>query len=249
MTPLIFGSAMCILMGYIIGNTFFKRLNPFLSLIGLFILFVVYEMNKTDDDKILIYVSIAIGLIGTFNTPITKTKYLLMKLRNTLSLRKLAKGYESNLEEQKVAFEKELERQKRDIEEELRRKKQQDDENLRRREEELNQREEQFKRQQGQSQNQSEQNSNSHHSQSNSSNTYSEDTRWLLNPRIYDQACAILGLSAGKTLREYKRAYKVLASKYHADKLTGLSEALKKQEEEKLKTLNVAMDTIKKKLR
>lgn len=75
-----------------------------------------------------------------------------------------------------------------------------------------------------------------------------QDSRHL-NPLVFSDACEILGLSQGKTLKEYKVAYLKLMKLYHSDKLAGLPDDLRKQEEEKAKVLNMAMDTIKKKLR
>ena len=243
MTELLFGAAGFMTMGYLIGKLFI-RLNPFSILLGAFVLFfAVAPVMLQLDNRNFATVFFILGAILNFKRPISSVMDYISGVFGTLKLRKLNESYINDLHTQKAQVEQELHEQKRQFEEDIRRQKAQAEEQLRRQEEDLKRKQEQFDRKQRQK------NQGSSYQQSQRADSPSEKDKWHLNPLVFEEACEILGLSAGKTLLEYKRAYKALVSKYHADKLSGLSEALKKQEEEKIKILNVAMTTIKKKLR
>jgi DnaJ like chaperone protein len=57
----------------------------------------------------------------------------------------------------------------------------------------------------------------------------------------------ILEVSATASDEEIKKAYRVMAKKYHPDKVQGMGEAVQKAAEEKFKTLNDAYESIKRK--
>lgn len=251
MTELLFGAGGSILAGYLIGKLFVK-LNPFLMLFGGFFLLMISPVILELENRDFITTCLAIGGILNFNRPLTYIRNVISSSFGTLRLRKLSAGYVSNLEEQKQEFERDLYEQKRQVEEELRNQKYQAEQDIQRQrreaEEALKREAENLKKErerysQGQQNNQSQ--SHSHQS----SNSKSSDDNRYLNPLIFADACKILGLSQGKTLKEYKAAYLKLMKLYHSDKLAGLPDELRKQEEEKAKTLNVAWGTIKKKLK
>ncbi len=255
MTEILFMSIFLGGCGYLLGKLFYK-LNPFLMLIGFVILAgmtpAFIELNNN-----YYTICFVIGAILNFNRPLTYIRSLFNDLLNTLSLRRLSTNYAENIDQQKQQAEQDLYTQKRQVEEELKRQKyeaEQDIERQRREAEEAIRREaENLKREQERarknnqsysSENKGKQSQNSQQS----SGSHSSTNQRHLNPRIFADACEILGMGQGNTLKEYKRAYKELISQYHSDKLSGLSEELKKQEEEKAKMLNMAMATIKKKM-
>ncbi len=246
MTEILFVSFLMIFGGYVVGKLF-VRLNPFLMLIG-FIFIAVTAPAFIEMDNDYYTACFVFGGILNFTRPVTYLRGVVSDLFSTFSLRRVGAGYVANIEEQKQQAEDELYSQKQQVEEELRRQKyeaEQDIQRQRREAEEAIRREAENLRREREQYQQSRNHSQSSNQQSNSSsnaNTY-------LNPLVFSDACEILGLSQGKTFKEYKRAYLQLMKLYHSDKLSGLSDELRKQEEEKAKTLNVAMNTIKKKLK
>lgn len=247
MTEVLFVSFLLIFGGYIVGKLFVK-LNPFLMLIGfIFIAVTAPAFIKMDNNYYT--ACFVVGGLLNFSRPVSYVRDLF----GTLSLRRAGAGYVANIEEQKQQAESELYTQKRQVEEELRRQKQeaeQDIQRQRREAEEAIRREAENLRREREQYQQSSNNSQGSHSQNNNQQSHSSTSnKTHLNPLVFADACEIMGLSQGKTLKEYKRAYLQLMKLYHSDKLSGLSDELRKQEEEKAKTLNVAMNTIKKKLK
>ncbi|WP_125782561.1 J domain-containing protein [Pseudoalteromonas rubra] len=249
MTPLLFGAAAYMLTGYLIGKLF-VRFNPALMLIGLFPLYGMWIGISELDNKYFATVFFVIGMVLNFNRPLTYVRSRISDVVGTIRLRKLSNDYASNIEAQKQQAERDLYEQKRKVEEELKRQKkeaerdlqrqrQEAEEAIKREAENLRKEQERYRREQSRNQKQadSEQSSSAHSSSPH------------LNPLVFADACEILGLSQGKSLKEYKAAYLRLMKLYHSDKLAGLSDELRKQEEEKAKALNVAWDTVKKKLK
>jgi len=251
MTEILIVSFLMIFGGYIVGKLF-VRLNPFLMIIGfIFMAVTAPAFIKMDNDYYM--ACFVIGGLLNFNRPVTYIRSLLSDFFGTLSLRRAGASYVANIEEQKQQAEDELYNQKHQVEEALRRQKQEAEEDIqrqRREAEEAIRREAENLRRERERYQQSGNNSQSNHSQNkNQQSNYSASGNKQLNPLIFADACEIMGLSQGKTLKEYQRAYHKLVKLYHSDSLSGLSDELKKQEEEKAKTLNVAMNTIKKKLK
>jgi len=250
MSEIFYISALMLLGGYIVGKLF-VRLNPFLMLFGFFIIAMLYPIfiDLNNDFYMAFFV---IGGLLNLNRPVTYIRSLLSDFFGLFNLRRAGAGYVENIEIQKQQAEEELARQKREIEEDIRRQKRDAEQDLKRQQQEV---EEALKREAENLRRESERyqqnNSHSNNSQGNNqqSNNNSASGKKHLNPLIFSDACEIIGLSQGKTLKEYKQAYHKLMKLYHSDRLTGLSDELKKQEEEKAKTLNVAMNTIKKKLK
>jgi len=255
MSEIFYVSTLMLLGGYIVGKLF-VRLNPFLMLFGFFIIAMLYPIfiDLNNDFYIACFV---IGGLLNLNRPVTYIRSLFSDFFGLFNLRCAGAGYVENIEIQKQQAEEELARQKREIEEDIRRQKRDAEQDLKRQhqevEEALKRETENLRREREryQQNNSSSNSSQSSHSQNNSqqSNNNSASGKKHLNPLIFSDACEIMGLSQGKTLKEYKRAYHKLIKLYHSDGLSGLSDELKKQEEEKAKTLNVAMNTIKKKLK
>jgi len=247
MTEILIVSFLMVFGGYIVGKLFIK-LNPFLMIIGfIFIAVTAPAFIQMDNDYYM--ACFVFGAILNFSRPVSYVR----ELFGTLSLRRTGDGYVANIEEQKQQAEAELYSQKHQVEEDLRRQKQeaeQDIQRQRREAEEAIKREAENLRREREKYQQSKNNSQSNHSQNtNKQSNSSTSSKKHLNPLVFTDACEIMGLSQGKTLKEYKRAYLQLMKLYHSDKLAGLSDELRRQEEEKAKTLNVAMNTIKKKLR
>jgi flagellar biosynthesis GTPase FlhF len=247
MTEVLIVSFLMMFGGYIVGKLFVK-LNPFLMIIG-FIFIAITSPAFIEMDNDYYMACFVFGAILNFSRPVSYVRDLF----GTLSLRRAGAGYVANIEEQKQQAEADLYSQKHQVEEDLRRQKQeaeQDIQRQRREAEEAIRREAESLRRERKKYQQSSDNSQGSQSRNNSqeSNSSTNDKRHL-NPLVFADACEIMGLGQGKTLKEYKRAHHKLISQSHSDKLAGLSEELKKQEEEKAKTLNVAMGTIKKKLR
>ncbi|MCG7549040.1 J domain-containing protein [Pseudoalteromonas sp. Of7M-16] len=249
MTSLLFAAAGFILMGYLIGKLF-VRFNPALILIGLFPLFGVWVTISGLENKTFASIFFIIGMVLNFNRPLSYVRTRISDVAGTIRLRKLSNDYASNIEaqkqqaerelyEQKRKIEEEIKRQKKEAEQELQRQRQEAEESIKREAENLRKERERYERKQSNNQNQA----NSEQSSSSQSN------KQHLNPLVFADACEILGLGQGKTLKEYKAAYLKLMKLYHSDKLAGLSDELRKQEEEKAKALNVAWATVKKKLK
>lgn len=242
MTETLFMSIFLLGLGYLIGKLFIG-LNPFLMIFGMFILLgmspALVELNSNYYTVCFVF-----GGILNFKRPISYVLSLLRDFIGSINFRPVR--YAGNIHEQKRQAEDELLRQKHHVEEELKRQKYEAEQDIlrqRREAEEAIKREAENFRREKKAYEESKKNSERDKSQSSS---YGNKKRYL-NPLIFSDACEILGVPQGKTLREYKRAYLKKMKVYHADKLAGLSDELRQQEEEKVKVLNVAMDTIRKK--
>ena len=231
MTEILFASFFLVVGGYIVGKLFIG-FNPFLMIIGFIALFS-FSTGLIEVDNTFYTACFIFGAALHFIRPISYVHNLLQ----SLNLKRFAPAYSPNLAQQKKKYEEELYKQKQQVEEELRRQKREAEEDIERQRKEA---EDKIKREAENLRREKEKHKQSHQS---------KDENRHLNPLVFSDACEILGMAQGKTLKEYRAAYKKLVSQYHADKLTGLSEDLIKQEEEKAKTLNIAIDTIKKKLR
>ncbi len=246
MTEILIVSFLLLGAGYIVGKLFIG-LNPFLMIIG-FILIGITAPAFIEMNNDFYMTCFVVGGLLNFNRPVTYVRSLLSDFFGSLSLRRAGAGYIENIEIQKQQAEAELYSQKHQVEEDLKRQKyeaEQDIQRQRREAEEAIKREAENLRREREQYQQSSNNSQGNSQQSN----YSASGNKHLNPLVFADACEIMGLSQGKTLKEYKRAYFQLMKLYHSDRLSGLNDELRKQEEEKSKALNVAMDTIKKKLR
>lgn len=181
---------------------------------------------------------------------------------------------EAELYRQKREMEEEIRRKKREAEEDIARKRHEAEEKVRRDAENLKREQERAKAEQKkrdeqerakaeqkkrdeqessrQQQSQNKQSSHNNYERNNSQNRGKDngDTSHL-DPKNFSNACEIMGKGQGCSLKEFKAAYKKLMNQYHPDKVyarTG-SESEKAKAEQKTKQLNVAWETIQKKLK
>lgn len=267
MSELIFTNALIIFAGYLAGKIF-KGFNPFLVAIGLLFLLGISPIFTESENEYITYAVFGFGVILNFNQPVTRMRYWLSDFGNFISLRRVATNYADNISQQKAEAEAELYRQKREMEEEIRRQKRQAEEDIARQrreaEEKIRRDAENLKREQerakaeqkkrdGQERSRQQQNRSqqSEKQQSHSQNRRSSngDTSHL-DPESFADACKIFGKGQGCSLKEYRATYKKLVNENHPDKVyakTGSKEK-KDKAEQKTKQLNVAWETIKKKL-
>ena len=234
MTEILFMSVFLGGTGYLVGKLFI-RLNPFLMILGIFILLGLAPA-LVEFDNTYYTICFVLGAVLNFKQPLTYSLAFINDLFSSFQLKQARAGYSENIEEQKQQAEHELYRQKQQVEEELKRQKYEAEQDIARQRREA---EETIKRQAENLKREKEK------YQKSRNNSY-ENTKEHLNPLVFSDACKILGLPQGKTLKEYKKAYLQKMKLYHADRLAGLSDELRKQEEEKAKVLNMAMGTVRK---
>ncbi|WP_426359680.1 hypothetical protein ACPUVO_05495 [Pseudocolwellia sp. HL-MZ19] len=270
MSELIFTTALVMFAGYLAGKLF-KGFNPFLVAIGLLFLLFMYPVFIESENEYVTYAIFGFGVILNFNQPVSRLRSWFADLMNLISLRRFSASYANDIGQQKEQAEADLYRQKQEIEEEIRRQKRQaeqdierqrreaeeairrESENLKREQEraEKQRRDEKRRSQQSNSQSRQSNTQNRHSSSGNSQNSQSSNRDSShLDPTSFANACEIMGKGQGCQLAEYKAAYKKLVNQNHPDKVfsrTG-SKAEKEKAEQKTKQLNVAWETIKKKL-
>ncbi|MBA6397606.1 DnaJ domain-containing protein [Colwellia sp. BRX10-4] len=258
MTELFFGAAAFIFIGYLIGKLF-KGLNPFLVILGGFILIGIAPVFLQMEQRDFATAFFIVGFILNFERPVTKVKYWISDLFGSISFKRAKAGYVADIAQQKDQAVAELYRQKQQVEEELRQQKYQAEQDIERQrraaEDDIRRQAENLKREQekARSNQQKNKNNNSQNRQENgngrqSKNSSNTDSGYL-NPQYFPDACEILGKGKGCTIKEYKAAYIQLIKLYHPDKIAGLSGSRKAQAENEAKLINAAWDTIKKKLR
>ncbi len=243
MTEIIFVAGLCGFVGYIAGKLV-KGFNPFLLIFALAILLPM-GMFLTQTNNLIYTTIFILGFSYNYGNP-------LRRVGEFVSTIELRKPRFSALEQEKQRIEQELHRQKAEVEEDLRQQKQQAEDEIQRQRqaaeqvireeaENLRKEREKYRQQQERAKQESKTQSNS--------NQQNQQYKPHLNPRIFEDACEILQMPTDKTLKEYKKAYLKLMKIYHVDKLAGLSDELKRQEEEKAKLINVAWETIQKHFR
>lgn len=244
MSEILLSTALIMFAGYIAGKLF-KGFNPFLVILGLLFLLYISPIFTGKDTSYFTYAIFAFGVILNFNRPVTRLKEWFADLLNLLNLRRYSANFASNIEQQKEQAEAELYRQKHEVEEELRRQKRQAEQDIERQrreaEEAIRKEQDSFRREQERAR--SNQNSNQQKAHS------TQNDAGHLNPQKFSDACEILGLGQGCTIKEYKSAYMKLMKLYHPDKIAGLAGSRKRQAEHEAQQINAAWDTIKKKLK
>ena len=207
MTELFFGAAAFIFIGYLIGKLF-KGLNPFLVILGGFILIGIAPVFLQMEQRDFATAFFIIGFILNFERPVTKVKYWISDLFGSISFKRAKAGYVADIAQQKDKAEAELYRQKQQVEEELRQQKYQAEQDIERQrraaEDDIRRQAENLKREQEKASSSQQSNDQSYSRQGNSQSR--QQSQRHLNPQIFAEACEILGLSQGKTLLEYKRA-------------------------------------------
>lgn len=244
MSELIFTTALVMFAGYIAGKLF-KGFNPFLVAIGLLFLLFMYPFFIESENEYVTYAIFGFGLILNFDQPVSRLRAWFADLINLISLRRFSASYSNDIGQQKEQAEAELYRQKHEVEEEIRRQKHQAEQDIERQrkeaEEAIRKEQESFRREQERAR--SNQNTNQQKTDS------TQNDAGYLNPQKFADACEILGLGQGCTLKEYKSAYMTLIKLYHPDKISGLTGSRKRQAEHETQQINAAWDTIKKKLK
>jgi len=231
-----------LIAGFVVGK-FYINLNPWHMIIGLILLLPAMQYLSQVDSHYYTGCFVFGGILN-FKRPVS---YVIERLKDLIEMgafKRILLQQTANLIDDREAVEAELLKQKHEIEQELKERKRQAEQA----EESARREAENLRREREKSNNQSGKQSNNSGQSSSSNQNTSSDKRHL-NPRIFSDACEVLGMSQGKTKPEYKKAYMKLMSMYHSDKLAGLPEELRKQEEEKAKLVNVAWNTIKKKLK
>ena len=254
MTAIIFYSGFIGIYGFIIGKSF-KKLNPFLMLLGMFFSVPLIAQVEQNNQPLL-YIPFGIGFFANFGNPFRKVfdmiddiKYSIKDFFATRRNNKQAKkqqrhqqkqqanAYQQNYEDlnrQKEDIEAELNRNKQKAQEEINRQEKQAQERLRREAEELRRQREQFHREQAQARN----------NQSNQNNQSSSNDD--LNPNNFNDACEILGCEPNSDFATLKKAYRYLRSMYHPDKMAQFSGRRTKQAEKEMKLINLAWARVQK---
>ncbi len=239
-TELIFISALYLAIGMIFGKCF-KKLNPFIMLLGLIVFAPVIQL-LTEFDSWFYTAAFAFGVLSNFGNPFRWVQESLDDLSMTLQLKRARQKAEENYQE----FDEELRHRTEDFQQQRNRAEaqiRQAAENLKQREEALKRQQEQFYREQSQSRSQSSSNNSSGQSSSNSDH---ESTSSTFDPTKFADACEILGVKPDSSFSECKKAYRRLMSVYHPDKINQLTGSRKAQAEEEAKQINVAWETVSK---
>lgn len=228
-TAIIVLSAISLGLGYLCG-IFFKGLNPFLIIIGGLVFGIPSAQFLIESNSIWLTGAFIIGYLYNYGNPFRKMYETLDELRiGWLYRRKKARSEANNYND--------FSRQKEDFDDELNRKKKAAEEDIRRQAEDLYREKERFRREQEQAKN------------NNNSSKNDDFFDMNLNPKIFADACKILGVSQDGSLKDFKQAHMRLVSMFHSDKIEKLEGVFKVQAEESVKLINVAWGTVKQKLR
>ena len=242
MTDIILTGVLIVVLGNILGRSL-KTMNPFYILLGFF--FCVYPYYSTFgmmQDNTLQNTFFVVGIIsGIFKNPLNAVfspfELIMVNLRLALARRRAAREEKEGFSKAKEDFrrqaqekEEQFHKQKDDIEEELRRRKAQADEENRRKAEELRRKEEELNRR-------------AQRERKESAGGSGTGER-ILDPTKLEDAYKILGVEAGLSLDEYKKARDQIAKQYHPNFVNHLGQELKDLAEEKMKLINVAFDTV-----
>lgn len=251
MTGIIIYSSLIGVYGFIIGKSF-KGLNPFLMLLGLmFTLPVVGAVEQHQQP--LLYIPFAIGFITNFASPLRSVfdffsgiKMDIERSHANRQYKKEQKQRQKEFDKQQAKYEKERAKQQSKYQSEpnysqqnsssyadQKKQAQAEQERLRRQAEELRRQREQFKREQAQARN----------NQSNKS-TRSSTSNDDLNPKVFKDACEILGCKDTDDKATLKKAYQRLSAMYHPDKVEKLGGRRKVQALAEMKLINQAWETV-----
>jgi DnaJ-domain-containing protein 1 len=251
MTAIIFYTGFIGIYGFIIGKSF-KKLNPFLMLLGMFFSIPVIAQVEQSNQQLL-YIPFAIGFFTNFGNPLRKVTDFFTEIKMNIELSQANKRYKKEQKRRDKEYKKEQARenarrakqakqhakqntrkstnqnyqnQQNNNYSEQQRQAQAEQERLRRQAEELRRQREQFQREQAQARN----------NQNNQSSTPNDE----LNPNNLDDACEILGCNRNDDLATFKKAYRYLRAMYHPDKMEQFGGRRKKQAEEEMKLINQA---------
>lgn len=229
MTEILFLCFFICVMGFLAGKCF-KRGNPFLIIFGLFVFIIPVALVLFETHQEVYFIPFIFGWFYCYDNPLTWLKNGISDVRISYQLAKAKSAAQAQDEM------KQTEQDIKNQAEELRRQKIQAEEEIKRASEELRRKQEAFQQQQSQYQS----NNNSNQSQFDSAG---------LDPRKFEDACSILGVHAGSSLAEFKKAYRHLSNLFHPDKLDKFDGVLKQQAKENAKLINIAWETIQRKLK
>ncbi|MEC4090915.1 J domain-containing protein [Pseudoalteromonas rubra] len=233
MTSVLFFTVFVAIMGFIFGKCC-KGGNPFFIFVGLAVSFVPVASTLVTEEQNWYFFPYALGFLYVYINPFYWLSDALSEIKLSYQLAKAKSENQS-----KAQFQEEVRQAEQNIKaqaEEIRRQKAQAEEDIKRASEELRRKQEAFQRQQGQQ-------------QSNHSSSQSQFDSAGLDPRKFEDACSILGVHAGSSLAEFKKAYRHLSNLFHPDKLDKFDGVLKQQAKENAKLINIAWETIQKKLK
>ncbi len=248
MTAIIFYSGFIGVYGFIIGKSF-KRLNPFLMLLGMFFSIPVIAQVEQNNQPLL-YIPFAIGFFANFGNPLRKVTDFFSEIKMNIDLSQANKRYKKEQKRREREQAKEQARREKQAKQnkrrstnhnnqsqqnthysEQQRQAQAEQERLRRQAEELRRQREQFQREQAQARN----------NQSSSNDD--------LDPNNFNDACEILGCKPTDNLATFKKAYRYLRAMYHPDKMEQFGGRRKKQAEVEMKLINLAWARVQKKFK
>lgn len=235
-TALIFATVFFTGIGYLTGLSF-KGLNPFKIVFGLILIAATANAFAGNTNHFLL-AGFVLGFVYAYGNPFRWLFGWFDDVRMSLQLaqarresdrqyRQHAKETENKNHQYAQQEMDNLRRQKETAEADLRRQKENAEAEIRQAFERLKREKEAFARQQ-----QAEQKTSSFAAG--------------LDPTKYKDACKILGVPEGRSLQEYKAAYRHLSTLFHPDKFARFDGALKTQAEETLKLINVAWETVQK---
>lgn len=247
-TEYVFLGLFVFIIGYCFGKMF-KSLNPLLIGFGL-LLFYPLLLSTTKDFEDMYYITaFVVGFLINFKILLDRVSDILYDIKDAFLMKRQTQKANERLYRDKANIEEELQRQKREAEEDLRRQRTEAEDDLRRQQQNA---EDTIKKRQKASEDGLEEKvkrAKEEFKQYRGAETDQENkTDYSNDPHSFSGSCEILGVSQGDSFDTMKRAYRRLMSMYHPDKVAGLSGGRRKQAEEEAKNLNIAWETIKKKL-
>lgn len=227
MTAILFLSIFIGVMGFFCGRCF-KGLNPFFMIFGL-IIFSSVGLVLMEDQKEAYFIPFALGFVFYYGNPFLWLKDGIADAKMSFQLAKAKSANQAQFESDYQNAEDHIRSQA----ENLNKQKAQAEAEIKKAAEELRRQQEAFKRQKA--------NANNNQNESPSDKG--------LDPTNFSDACQILGVHAGSSLAEFKKAYRHLSSMFHPDKFAHFEGVLKSQAVENSKLINAAWVTIKRKLK
>ncbi|MEK0160817.1 DnaJ domain-containing protein [Pseudoalteromonas piscicida] len=231
MTTVLFFTVFVAIMGFIFGKCC-KGGNPFFIFIGLAVSLVPVGSTLVTEDQNWYFIPYILGFLYVYTNPFYWLSDAFSEVKLSYQLAK------AKSEQSQAQCQDDIKQAEQDIKaqaEELSRQKAQAEEEIKRASEELRRKQEAFQRQQSQQ-------------QSNNNSSQSHFGSAGLDPRKFEDACSILGVHAGSSLAEFKKAYRHLSNLFHPDKFAHFDGSLKAQAIENFKLINTAWETIKRKL-
>lgn len=221
MTAILFFSSFLAVMGYLLGRCF-KGLNPFLIFFGLMVFLFPVGIVLLDSQQDMYFIPFGIGFLYSYGNPLRWLIDGIAEAKLSYQLAKAKRANQSQFAEGKQKADEYYQEQAEDIQ----RQKAEAEAEIRKEAEKLRREKEAFKNQQS---------------------SYNPSDQGL-NPLDFQDACKILGVHAGSSLNEFKKAYRHLSALFHPDKFAHFDGVLKSQAAENFKLINSAWETVKRKV-